>query len=177
MDPIRLFDQSALSIQDCGRKGRGVVTSVPIPARTTIDLSPILLFPTQEYTHHGQFTQLDHYTYRWLGGMALALGLGSMFNHSKDPNVGFQRDFVNKMIRYSTLRDVAAGEELCISYGPNLWFPDMEDEEEAARQDQDEKDSGYQGSGSWSPRSAFSESEDETGDGFLSRLQIDKEEE
>ncbi|KAG0330746.1 hypothetical protein BG000_011536 [Podila horticola] len=170
MDPIRLFDQSTLVIQDCGPKGRGVVTSVPIAARTTIDLSPILLFPTEEYTHHGQFTQLDHYTYRWLGGMALAMGLGSMFNHSKDPNVGFQRDFANKMIR-----DVAAGEELCISYGPNLWFPDMEDEGAAGREDQE--DSGYQGSGSQSPRSEFSESEDETGDGFLFRLQIDTDEE
>ncbi|KAG0355863.1 hypothetical protein BG005_005203 [Podila minutissima] len=176
MDPIRLFDQSSLTIQDCGAKGRGVVTSVPIPARTTIDLSPILLFPTEEYTNHGQFTQLDHYTYRWLGGMALAFGLGSMFNHSKYPNVGFQRDFENKMIRYSTLRDVAAGEELCISYGPNLWFPDMEDEEEAAREGRGQEDSGYQGSGSRSPRSEFSESEDETGDGFLSRLQIDTDE-
>ncbi|KAF9207663.1 hypothetical protein CPC16_011586 [Podila verticillata] len=172
MDSIRLFDQSALTIQDCGSKGRGVVTSVHIPARTTIDLCPILLFPTEEYTLHGQFTQLDHYTYRWLGGMALALGLGSMFNHSKEPNVGFQRDFENKMIRYSTLRDVAPGEELCISYGPNLWFPDMEDEDDAAS-----KDSGYQGSGSRSPRSEFSDSEDETGDRFLSRLQIDNDEE
>ncbi|KAF9025689.1 hypothetical protein BGZ52_008756 [Haplosporangium bisporale] len=104
--------------------------------------------------------------------MALALGLGSMFNHSKEPNVGFQRDFENKMIRYSTLRDVAPGEELCISYGPNLWFSDMEDEDDAAS-----KDSGYQGSGSRSPRSEFSDSEDETGDRFLSRLQIDNDEE
>lgn len=154
------------------------MTSVHIPARTTIDLSPILLFPTEEYTLHGQFTQLDHYTYRWLGGMALAIGLGSMFNHSKEPNVGFQRDFENKMIRYTTLRDVAPGEELCISYGPNLWFPDMEDEDKAVREDKDDSDdSGCQGSGSRSPRSEFSDSEDETGDGFLSRLQIDNDEE
>ncbi|KAG0345622.1 hypothetical protein BG004_003466 [Podila humilis] len=176
MDPIRLFDQSSLSIQDCGPKGRGVVTAVPIPARTTIDLSPILLFPSEEYTQHGKFTQLDHYTYRWLGGMALALGLGSMFNHSKYPNVGFQRDFENRMIRYTTLRDVAAGEELCISYGANLWFPDMEDEESeeamrAGRTVEHEKDdSGYQGS----IKSEFSDSDDdETGDGFMFKLRID----
>ncbi|KAK3836021.1 MAG: hypothetical protein JOS17DRAFT_662695, partial [Linnemannia elongata] len=116
-----------LQIQDCGAKGRGVVTTVVIPARTVIDISPILLFPSEEYSTHGQYTQLDHYTYRWKGGMALALGLGSMFNHSSTPNVGFQRDIDNGLIRYSTLREIQVGEELCISYGPNLWFPDMED--------------------------------------------------
>ncbi|KAF9963184.1 hypothetical protein BGZ70_007586 [Mortierella alpina] len=163
MESIPLFDQSALRIQDCGPKGRGVVTTTLIPARATIDISPILLFPSEEYSVHGQYTQLDHYTYRWQGGMALALGLGSMFNHANKPNVGFQRDFVNKVIRYSALRDIQAGEELCISYGPNLWFPDMEKDE----QDQAEGH-GADGAGNWSG----TDGEDETGDSLLTRLQF-----
>ncbi|ORZ06171.1 hypothetical protein BCR41DRAFT_277275, partial [Lobosporangium transversale] len=115
--------QSTLYIQECGAKGRGVITRTLIPARTVIDISPVLLFPSEEYSQHGQYTQLDHYTYRWKkGSMALALGLGSMFNHSNMPNVGFQRDFNNKLIRYTTLREIQPNEELCISYGPNLWF-------------------------------------------------------
>jgi SET domain-containing protein len=176
MDPITLFDQASLAIQDCGLKGRGIVTRRPIPSRTIIDISPILLFPTEEYNQHGQFTQLDHYTYRWQGGMALALGLGSMFNHSNKPNVGFQRDFPNKVIRYSTLREIEEGEELCISYGPNLWFPDMEDEEESVREDKRDTDSGYNGSsgnqqeGSGSPMSE--DSDDETAESFLGRFSL-----
>ncbi|GJJ71211.1 hypothetical protein EMPS_03561 [Entomortierella parvispora] len=176
MDPIPLFNQASLVIQDCGLKGRGVVTRLQIPARTVIDISPILLFPTDEYTAHGQYTQLDHYTYRWQGGMALAMGLGSMFNHSNKPNVGFQRDFVNKLIRYSALRDIEEGEELCISYGPNLWFPDMEDEEESIREDKRERDtdSGYNGSSRDQARSGspVSDSEDETAESFLGRFTL-----
>ncbi|KAG0055191.1 hypothetical protein BGZ83_009367 [Gryganskiella cystojenkinii] len=177
MDPILLFDQTSLAIQDCGPKGRGIVTRKPIPSRTVIDISPILLFPAGEYTAHGQYTQLDHYTYRWQGGMALALGLGSMFNHSNKPNVGFQRDFANKVIRYTTLREIKENEELCISYGPNLWFPDMEEEENEG--DKGDADSGYNGSSVHRPSSPFSDSEDETMT-FLGRMNLshsDSEEE
>ncbi|KAG0302274.1 hypothetical protein BGZ97_002421 [Linnemannia gamsii] len=162
MEPVRLFNQSTLQIQDCGEKGRGVVTTVVIPARTVIDISPILLFPSEEYSTHGQYTQLDHYTYRWKGGMALALGLGSMFNHSRTPNVGFQRDFDNGLIRYSTLREIQIGEELCISYGPNLWFPDMEDP-------QDQNNGSNKGG---TTKGSVSDSEDETAESFFSRIQF-----
>ncbi|KAF9585766.1 hypothetical protein BGW38_000851 [Lunasporangiospora selenospora] len=168
MDPVQLFDQTHLSIQDCGAKGRGVVTKSFIPSRTLVDISPILLFPTEEYNTHGQFTQLDHYTYRWQGGMALALGLGSMFNHSKYPNVGFQRDFENKMIRYTTLRDIQSGEELCISYGPNLWFPDMEEEIDPTLAGADKDTSGSRRSSLSSLLSVT----DGTAEEFLARLQF-----
>ncbi|KAI8069447.1 hypothetical protein BC940DRAFT_227528, partial [Gongronella butleri] len=103
-------------------KGRGVFATRAIAQRTLVDISPILLFPHDEYDQHGKHTQLDHYTYVWKDGYALALGLGSMFNHDSEPNVGFMRDFDNQVIRYVTLRAIAPDEELCISYGAHLWF-------------------------------------------------------
>jgi SET domain-containing protein len=59
---------------------------------------------------------------------ALALGLGSMFNHStRDQNVGWIRNTETDVIIYTALRDIEAGEELCISYGSaRLWFPDAD---------------------------------------------------
>ena len=57
---------------------------------------------------------------------ALALGLGSLFNHSRlRQNVGWKRDIPNTCIVYTALRDIQAGEELCISYG-RLWFDDAD---------------------------------------------------
>ncbi|CAO3598403.1 unnamed protein product [Absidia cylindrospora] len=124
------------------RKGRGVFATIPIERRTLITISPILLFPHEEYNAHGQYTQLDHYTYKWKDGMALALGLGSMFNHDNNPNVGFMRDFDNKLIRYVALRDIAVDEELCISYGANLWFEDATmDGDDRKQQQQQQSDS------------------------------------
>ena len=36
-------------------------------------------------------------------------------------------DDKNNTIRYYTVSDVAGGDELCINYGPHLWFPDSGD--------------------------------------------------
>ena len=55
-------------------------------------------------------------------GMLLALGLGSLFNHSETPNVDFRRDGPNATIRYYAARDIEQGEELFIFYGSELWF-------------------------------------------------------
>jgi len=47
-----------------------------------LEISPVLLFPAEEYQSFGRFTRLDDYTFVWRKGqggkdvMALALGLG-----------------------------------------------------------------------------------------------------
>lgn len=63
-----------------------------------------------------------------------------MFNHSSKPNVGFIRDFKNGVIRYVTLREVKQDEELCISYGSNLWFECDDDEQNTAEESEDDED-------------------------------------
>lgn len=67
-------------------------------------------------------------------------GLGSMFNHStQNQNVGWKRDLERRVIVYRALRNIAIGEELCISYGDHLTFVDA---------DGPRKDSADQGDGS-----------------------------
>jgi hypothetical protein len=63
---------------------------------------------------------------------AVALGLGSLFNHSTlHQNVGWQRRTHEEVIVYTALKDIGRDEELCISYGgPEvLWFPDADAEQ------------------------------------------------
>lgn len=57
---------------------------------------------------------------------AVIFGLGSMFNHAMDQNVGWERDTDRLLITYRSLRDISAGEELCISYGSRLTFKDAD---------------------------------------------------
>ncbi|KAJ7095947.1 cytidine deaminase-like protein [Mycena belliarum] len=99
-------------------KGRGV-----FGYQTVVEISPVLLLGKEEYEAHGRFTILDDYTFKWKNGsMALALGLGSLFNHSNFPNLSYAIDTSSDSIRYTTTRNVKQGEELCIYYGSNLWF-------------------------------------------------------
>jgi len=45
-----------------------------------------------------------------------------LFNHSSTPNLNYIRDYSTDSIKYTTSREVQAGEELCIFYGTKLWF-------------------------------------------------------
>lgn len=56
----------------------------------------------------------------------MALGVGSLFNHSKQPNLYFAIDHDHLVIRYEAARNIAAHEELTICYGSEskLWFED-----------------------------------------------------
>ena len=56
--------------------------------------------------------------------MLLALGVGSLFNHSKQPNLDYRIDHDNLIINYFAARNVSPEEELTIFYGSDLWFED-----------------------------------------------------
>lgn len=124
-------------IKNVPGKGRGVYAGEVIPSRTLINISPLLLFPERsENCGAGDSISpcscpergvLAHYTYSFdCNTQALALGMGSMFNHSKRNNVGFIMDKTNLLIRYTSVRDVPKDTELLINYGNRLWFDDEE---------------------------------------------------
>ncbi|KAF1800618.1 histone lysine methyltransferase Set7 [Mucor lusitanicus] len=136
----------ALELKSHPVRGRGVFTKEPLDRNVLVEISPILLFNAEEYDTYGKHTVLDQYTYCWQGGFALALGLGSMFNHNSTPNVGFIRDIPNKLIRYVTLRRIEKDEELCISYGNHLWFEDESNTAAAAVSDSEDEPFPFQDS-------------------------------
>ncbi|KZT64622.1 hypothetical protein DAEQUDRAFT_601696 [Daedalea quercina L-15889] len=117
------LNSSGLRIGYSVEKGRAVYAARFLEPQTVVEISPVLLFTSTEYEEHGRYTVLDHYTFRWRDGrMALALGLGSLFNHSQNPNVSYTLDHDTDSIRYTTTRRIEEGEELCIFYGHKLWF-------------------------------------------------------
>ncbi|KAF5382635.1 hypothetical protein D9615_002940 [Tricholomella constricta] len=121
--PVHL-NSTGCVIRRTEQKGRAARS---IPRQTLIEISPVLFFSKEEYAAHGKYTVLDEYTFTWTDGrMALALGLGSLFNHSEHPNVSYSLDTSTESIRYTTVRDIASDEELCIFYGHKLWFDSAE---------------------------------------------------
>lgn len=72
---------------------------------------------------HG--TRLHDYYFQWDGDRAaIALGLGSLYNHSEKANTMFTMDYDFEQIRFLSVRDIAAGEEITTNY--RLGKPEME---------------------------------------------------
>ncbi len=109
--------------------GRGMFAAEPIPAGTTLHVAPVILLDEDDHQTVDD-TGLTGYVYEWYtGGVAFALGYGSLFNHARSPNCKYELADEDHpawpAMEYSTVRDVEAGEELTIGYverESDLWF-------------------------------------------------------
>ena len=71
-------------------------------------------------------TVLEQYLFKGVeGGMLVALGIGSLFNHSRTPNLDYRVNKVDKIITFMAARDISTGEELTFYYGSALWFEEV----------------------------------------------------
>jgi hypothetical protein len=73
-------------------------------------------------------TVLGNYVYEWEPGYALALGFGSLYNHSHDPAARYEMDYEEIEIHIVARRRIARDEEITISYNGDatdqspVWF-------------------------------------------------------
>lgn len=95
-------------------RGRGVVTTTRIMKGELVHVSPVLVL------HHTEVRgAVARYVWQFPGNVrvALALGLGSLFNHSRAPNVAPTLRPARQEIAFWAEREIAAGEELTVDYG------------------------------------------------------------
>jgi SET domain-containing protein len=117
-------------VASIAEKGRAVFADEFIPAGATIETAPVLTFPREQWALIEQ-TQFCEYCYFWgeelLDG-AMALGMGSLYNHSFEPNARYLRHVEAQCIEYVALQDIPAGEEITINYNGDpddrtpVWF-------------------------------------------------------
>jgi hypothetical protein len=128
-----------------GPKGRGLFAAQNIPPRTEVHVAPCIAVGREEYESHMRFTVLEHYLFNDQGGnKLLALGYGSLFNHSRSPNVDY-RIGEGSIVYSSGHKQIPQGEELCISYGANLWFDDADGAEDSSDSSEDNLEDGVAG--------------------------------
>lgn len=94
-------------------KGRGVFARRPIAAGAVIERVPVLVLP---YGEDEWESALAPYYFAWgRGTVALALGYGSLYNHSYRPNARY--DDIGQLTKvFTTLRDIEPGEEITVNY-------------------------------------------------------------
>jgi SET domain-containing protein len=107
--------------------GKGVFTGQTIEKGSVIELAPVIVLSAQDREAIHQ-TRLHDYYFQWDGDRAaIALGLGSLYNHDESPNADFILDYEFKQIRFTSIRKIKAGEEIRTNYrvgdqDMRLWF-------------------------------------------------------
>ena len=135
-DAIVVRKLSAEPIRNCRGSidaGRGIFAARKLVPFELLHVAPCIRMPRVEYDAHGRHTVLEEYLFNAPdGSRLLALGLGSLFNHSRQPNVDYRigSSEENAICFYVGHRAIEPGEELCIYYGPDehLWFPVPKDD-------------------------------------------------
>lgn len=110
--------------------GRGVFAGERIPAGSQVEECPIIEISQEEL---GALlpTVLGDYFFQWGPSReegALALGYGSLFNHSFEPNAAYVRKYESKTLLFISIRDIEKDEEITVNYNGStedrspVWF-------------------------------------------------------
>ena len=119
-----------LFVAPAAAMGRGVFTEEPIAAGTVVEIAPVIVMSGADRVHLDK-TLLHDYIFEWGDNQescCMALGYVPLYNHAYTSNCDYEMDFDAATITITTMRDIAAGEELFINYngewnnGKPVWF-------------------------------------------------------
>jgi SET domain-containing protein len=112
------------------KKGRGVFATAPIARGELIEASPVIVIPAEQWPHV-EPTVLSLYIFNFGPEgehAAIALGYGSLYNHSYSPNAEYIKYWEDRLIRFTALRHIEVDEEITVNYNGSpgdrseIWF-------------------------------------------------------
>jgi len=105
-------------IKNTKKYGRGLYAQRNIKKGEVIERSPVISISKKEGDDTIK-TVFNFYVYEWAEGFhsALALGYGSLFNHSPNHNVDYCNLYETGLIVFTAKRNIKKGEQLFINYG------------------------------------------------------------
>lgn len=108
-----------IEVRRVSKKGRGVFARRRIPKGTVIERVPLIVVPIGEVFGQAQRSKLADYVFKWTrDAVVIALGYGSLYNHSYQPNARFYDEGHLTQV-FTAIRDIQAGEEITVNYnGP-----------------------------------------------------------
>ena len=125
---MALMHSETVEVRNIRGKGRGVIARRPIEEGEIIERVPVIVIPTDQIGDDPGRRVLAGYVFAWgQGTLALALGYGSLYNHSYEPNARYEALGGRTKI-FVALREIAAGEEITINYNGEpsdrspVWF-------------------------------------------------------
>jgi uncharacterized protein len=109
-------------------RGRGVFATRRFEEGDVIEVCPAIVLSAHD-ARRLDGTRLYHYYFGWGPDgrqAAIALGYGSLYNHSVTPNAAYHKDTETETISFIATKAILPGEEIHITYNPGsgnlLWF-------------------------------------------------------
>lgn len=140
MGPARdeaVYPSDVIYVGSTSTRGRGVFARRDIAADELIEVCPVIVLGGADEQRLLDRTHLFDYYFAW-GECpelaAVALGCGSLYNHSYHANADHVCDVAGGEIRIYARRAIRKGEEITINYGGRpdcsdpVWFDAVEDE-------------------------------------------------
>lgn len=122
-----MFYTNKIYVKETDKMGRGIFALEDIQKDEIVEIAPILVLQFSDFIET-RWNLLFEY-YFWLDDeVVLALGYGSLYNHSKEANAKYEIDIKNKSITFKTTRGIKQGEEIFFNYKGSssskapLWF-------------------------------------------------------
>ncbi len=110
-------------------KGRGVFTKTGFDLNETIEVCPLIILPEEQKEELDKTELYNYYFELEEGSVAIALGYGSLYNHSnRKPNAKYILDKENQNLIIKSIRRAKPGEEVTINYNgkpkdsSKVWF-------------------------------------------------------
>lgn len=108
--------------------GKGIFATQQLGIQDVVEECNMIILPKSD-EEYIQCTELNNYYFEWGDNkIAIALGNGSLYNHSPNPNAQFVRDMKRGLLVVSTIKPITKGEEIFVNYltdgkaGEQVWF-------------------------------------------------------
>ncbi|QQS28443.1 MAG: SET domain-containing protein-lysine N-methyltransferase [Sphingobacteriales bacterium] len=111
-------------------KGRGVFAAHAIKKGEIIEVCPVLLSSEADKLFIDKTGLYDYY-FIWgeeQNMIALAMGYGSLYNHSYTPNAFYEADYEHNILTFICHKNIEANEEITVNYNCDaeddspVWF-------------------------------------------------------
>ena len=122
-----MFLTGKITVKDTKKMGRGVFAAGDIKTGEILEVAPVIVLKHEDFVDT-RWNLLFEY-YFWLDHeVVLALGYGSLYNHSLSTNAEYKLDIKNRSITFTANKDIKKGEEIFFNYKGSssskapLWF-------------------------------------------------------
>lgn len=114
-----------LRIQKSKISGRGVFATQSLSVGDLIESCPVIVIPSEEIQFLDK-TVIYNYYFDWnYGQAAIALGFGSLYNHSRNNNATYCKIFDCDTIEFRCVKTIEAYEEITVFYQKGTWFSEI----------------------------------------------------